>query len=353
MSHWPMMARKINKRFVQVQEMFIRNQHVIGHPFYLTLESGNSCNLKCPLCATTFREKSIPKGMLTLENATKIIDRFPALLVLNLSLWGEPFLNKQIFDIIKYARSKKIEVIVQSNFSLSYFDEAMAQKILDSDLSILWLSIDGASQETYEIYRRRGDYGLVVKNLELLRRMQLKQRKKHPKITWKMVVNKFNEHELNDAKAVAERLGVEFLAVEIYTPEKLKREWKPQVNVNEIGIRTHTDRHDDCYQLWQVMTVNFNGDVFPCCGEWSTKDALGNVLKEPVSRIWNTAEYRRRRANNKSGPPACSLCHIDKETNYQLNWHSENGTPTNPALLPLWASGNTGTDKSDEAELSG
>jgi radical SAM protein with 4Fe4S-binding SPASM domain len=333
--HWPIVIRKINKRIVQVQEIFIRNQHVFGQPFYLTLESGNSCNLRCPLCATTFRESSLPKGKLTLENATKIIDRFPALLVLNLSLWGEPFLNKQIFNIIKYARSKKIEVIIQSNFSLSHFDEQMAQSIIDSDLNVLWLSIDGASQETYEMYRRRGDYRLVIKNLELLRRLQMDQRKKYPLVTWKMVVNKFNEHEVNVAKDAAERMGVEFLAVEIYTPEHLKREWKPGVNINGFGVRTHTDRHDDCYQLWQVMTVNFNGDVFPCCGEWSPQDALGNVLREPVSRIWNSAEYRKRRANNKSGPPACDLCHIDKQTNYWRNWKSESGTATNPLLLPI------------------
>src|ERR1700719_1253849 len=81
MSHWPMWMRYVNKRLVQIQEVFFRNQRVIGLPFSLTLESGNSCNLRCPLCPTTFREKEIPKGTLTFENAKKIIDRFPALLL--------------------------------------------------------------------------------------------------------------------------------------------------------------------------------------------------------------------------------------------------------------------------------
>ena len=333
--HWPLWMRHVNKRVVQIQERFFRNKRVIGFPFYLVLESGNSCNLRCPLCPTTFRGNSLPRGMLTLENARTILDRFPALLEVNFSLWGEPFLNKEIFDIVKYARGKKIRTSIQSNFSLPKFDEAMAQRLLDSDLCELSLSIDGATQETYEVYRRRGDFARVVRNIELLRRLQEQQNRRRPKITWKMVANRFNEHEIPAARAAADRLGLEFLVVEIYTPSHLKGEWKPTIDVEQAAVRTHSDRTPQCYQLWQVMTVNFNGDVFPCCSEWSPKDALGNVLREPVNAIWNHAEYRRRRGNNKSGPPRCDDCHIDKDTRYWQQFHPADGQNKNPAMLPL------------------
>jgi radical SAM protein with 4Fe4S-binding SPASM domain len=334
MRHWPLWLRTLNKRVVQVQERFLRNQRVIGLPFYLTLESGNSCNLRCPLCPTTFRGASMPRGMLTLANAQTILDRFPALIEVNFSLWGEPFLNKEIFDIVKYAHSRKIRTIIQSNFSLKHFDAAMAQRILDSGLTELCLSIDGASQESYEVYRRRGDLARVLHNIEMLRRLQREQKRQSPKVTWKMVVNRFNEHEIPMARAEAERLGLDFVVVEIYTPSHMKEAWKPHQDVEQAGVSTHTDGTEQCYQLWQVMTVNFNGDVFPCCAEWSPKDALGNVLQQPVSAIWNHAEYRRRRANNKSGPPRCDDCHRDKDTRYWKEWHAADGTP-NPAMLPL------------------
>ena len=337
MRHWPLWLRHLNKRLVQVQERFIRNQHVIGLPFYLTLESGNSCNLRCPLCPTTFRGNTLPRGMLTLDHARTILDRFPALIMVNFSLWGEPLLNREILDIVKYARSKKIHTTIQSNFSLAHFDEGMAQRLLDSDLSELTLSIDGASQETYEVYRRRGDFARVLHNVELLRRLQRQQGRQRPKITWKMVVNRFNEHEITEARAAAERLQLEFLAVEIYTPDHLKGAWKPERDVEQAGVRTHADMTPQCYQLWQVMTVNFNGDVFPCCSEWSPKDALGNVLHQPVSAIWNHAEYRRRRRNNKSGPPRCGDCHLDKDTRYWRQWQVAGRENENPDMLPLSA----------------
>lgn len=335
MTHWPLWLRILNKRLVQVQERVFRNQRVLGHPFYLTLESGNSCNLRCPLCPTTFRENSLPKGMLSVQNAVSIIDQFPALLVLSLSLWGEPFLNKQIFSVIRYARQKKIRVSIQSNFSLPQFDKDMAQALLDSDLTDLSLSIDGASQETYDVYRRKGDFALVMRNLELLARMKNEQGRKHPVITWKMVVNKFNEHEIEIAKSIADRLGLDFVVVGIYVPDHMKADWQPSRSLKLTGMRTHTDRMSRCYQLWQVMTVNFNGDVFPCCSEWSPQDALGNVLRGRVSSIWNSAGYRERRANNKSGPPACSKCHTDKTTNYWQSWNPREKTDKNPLMLPM------------------
>ena len=335
MRHWPVWLRTVNKRVVQVQERFIRNQRVIGQPFYLTLESGNLCNLRCPLCPTTFRGDTMPRGMLSLENAKTILDQFPALLVVNFSLWGEPFLNKEIFDIIKYARDRKIHTIIQSNFSLPKFDEATAQRILDSDLSELCFSIDGASQESYEVYRRKGDLPKVLRNVEMLSRMRREQGRQNPHMIWKMVVNQHNEHEIGAARAEAERLGMEFVAVEIYAPEHLKGAWKPSRPLEEAGVPMHSDVSDQCYQLWQVMTVNFNGDVFPCCSEWSPNDSLGNVLKQPVSEIWNHAEYRRRRANNKSGPPRCDDCHIDKDTLYWKEWQTNTEGKQNPVMLPM------------------
>jgi radical SAM protein with 4Fe4S-binding SPASM domain len=334
-THWPRFWRKLNKRLVQVQEKYVRNQRVFGQPFFLTLESGNLCNLRCPLCATTFRGKDQPQGMLTLENAKTIINRFPGLIELSLSLWGEPFLNKDIFEIITYARQQHIEVFIQSNFSLNHFDQDMAQRLLDSDLNKLWLSIDGASQGTYEVYRRRGDFALVMRNLELLCRLKREQKKVHPRITWKVVVNQFNDHELADAKRAADRLGVDFLAVEIETPKHLETEWKPQRRSWDKGFATHSDQVPQCYALWQVMTVNFNGDVFPCCSEWSPRESSGNLLQDPVSRIWNNDLYRSRRANNRSGAPACDDCHLDKGTTYWREWHPTADSDKNAAMFPL------------------
>lgn len=306
----------INKRIVQFQEKFLRNSWVWGQPFHLVLESGNVCNLKCPLCPTPWREERIPKGMLSFENAKKIIDQLPALIHINLSLWGEPFLNKHIFDIIRYAKSKDIEVLVQSN--LNIFNKKIAQKLIDTELDILQISLDGASQETYEKYRVGGNFQKVIDNIELLKDLQKGQNNYKTKIIWKMVVNKYNEHEKEKAKIWANNLGVDFILVEIYTPPKLAKDWKPR-NKLDSSFSIHTDIVQLCYSLWQVATINFNGDVFPCCSEYSRDDAIGNVFEEPFRKIWNNETYKRLRKFNQK-TLNCQICHSDKGTNWYKLW---------------------------------
>lgn len=328
---WPYPLRILNKRLVQVQERLFRNAAVLGRPFAIALEPGNACNLRCPLCATTFREPEIPRGFLTLDAARAVLDRFPALVHLNLSMWGEPFLNPDLCEVIALARRRKIDVLVQSNFSLEHFDRAFAERLVASDLNHLQLSIDGTSQATYERFRRRGRLATVLRNLATLRSVQSDRRSANPRVTWKMIVHRYNEHEVPVAREMAAAYGADFSVIEIYVPKGMEEKWKPRGSAWRSGNRLHRDIGGRCHYLWQFMAVNFNGDVFPCCNEWSPQEALGNVLRQPSEDVWNSAEYRRRRANNRTGPPRCDDCHADKTTNFWRQWHLGE---KNPAMDP-------------------
>lgn len=308
--------RIVNKFLIQFQERYVRNSRVLGLPFHLVLESGNFCNLRCPLCPTPFREKKIPKGMLTYENAKTIINQFPGLVHLNLSLWGEPLLNKDIFKIIRFAKSKDIEVLLQSN--LNILNESSAKELINTQLDALQISLDGASQGTYEKYRVNGNFAKVIENIKLLKRIQNTEQNFKTKIIWKMVVNKFNELEVEKAQKMAKDLGAEFKIVEIYTPVHLAKEWKPCKAVEKSSI-VHSDIVDKCYSLWQVATINFNGDVFPCCSEFSPVDAIGNVFTHSFQTIWNSQKYIELRKKNRYSIN-CKACHKDRQTNWYKLW---------------------------------
>jgi radical SAM protein with 4Fe4S-binding SPASM domain len=310
------LGRLVNKRVVQLQERFFRNSYVVGQPFHLVLETGNRCNLKCPLCPTPFRENRIPTGRLRFEDARRIIDQLPRLLHVNLSLWGEPLLNKDIFRIISYVHARDVEVLLQSN--LNVLNEEMAEQLVDSGLDILQISLDGASQEAYEKYRVGGDFANVIRNIERVKAVQQRRGASRLQIVWKMVVHRYNEHEVPRAREWARELGVEFKVVEIYAPRQLHGVWKPREGVVS-SAEVHSDAVSRCYSLWQVLTVNFNGDVFPCCSEFSPQDALGNILQEPLRKVWNNARFRSLRKRNR-GAIDCQPCHRDKETRWYESW---------------------------------
>jgi radical SAM protein with 4Fe4S-binding SPASM domain len=306
----------LNKRVVQLQNEFLRNQRVLGQPFQLTLEPGNVCNLRCPLCPTPTRETRLPKGLLKLDDARRILAQFPYTVQLVLSNWGEPFLNKEIFAIIALAKERDIHVHVESNLTL--FDEGKARALVASGLDVLVVALDGASQETYERYRVGGRFADVLANVRTLRRVQDELDDHRTELRWKFVVNKHNEHELESARQLARELGLTFQAVTIWTPPDRRDEWLPSAALHTDGrnVRGGPPR---CHHLWQAVAVNFNGDVFPCCSEFSPQDKLVNVLEQPFAPVWNSPTLRARRALNK-GPVDCSRCHLDRDTNWYRTW---------------------------------
>ncbi len=310
------LRNRANKRLVQLQNELLRNERVLGHPFHLTLEPGNVCNLRCPLCPTTHREARIPSGVLRLENARRILDRLPWIVRMTLSNWGEPFLNKEIFAIIADARARDIEVEVESNFTL--FDEAKARALVASGLDRLLVAIDGASQASYERYRVGGRLDDVLANVRTLRRVQEETGDRRTEIVWKFVVNRHNEHELEAARALAAELGLSFRAVTIWAPPDALEDWLPR-DRSHTGGRNAQGGPQRCHHLWQAVSVNFNGDVFPCCSEFTPEDKLQNVLEQPFDPVWNGPQYRSRRRRNR-GPIDCSECHRDKDTNWHRAW---------------------------------
>jgi len=287
--------RLINKLIVQVQNEWLRRERVFGHPFQLTLESGNVCNLGCPLCPTPVREKRLPSGMLKVDDARRIIDRFPYLTLIVLSNWGEPFLNKRLPEIIRYARSKHIRVHLESNLTLLTNDQAEA--VVASGLDTLMVALDGATQASYAAYRVGGVQEDVLENVRRIRRVQERTGDRRTELVWKFVENRHNEHELETARAMALELGMRFERVTIWSPPGQEDEWRPR-SAEGAGRRTTTGSPKRCHNLWQVVTVNFNGDLHTCCSEFAPSDRIGNVLEEEFAPLWNGPEYRRRRREN-------------------------------------------------------
>jgi len=246
----------------------------------------------------------------------RILDRFPYTVQVVLSNWGEPFLNKDIFRIIRAAKERDIRVQIESNFTL--FDEAKSRALVESGLDVLVVALDGCSQETYEKYRVGGRFADVIDNLRTLRRVQDELGNQRTEVRWKFVVNRFNEHEVDDARELAHELGMTFHVLTIWTPPAEKEHWLPRVPLHTAGrnVRGGPPR---CHHLWQAVSVNFNGDVFPCCSEFSPSDRLVNALEAPFEDVWNSEEYRRRRRINR-GAVDCSRCHKDRDTNWYKAW---------------------------------
>ena len=98
-----------------------------GLPISISFEPTTSCNLRCPECPSGLRAFTRPTGMLQKDFFTETIDQLaPDLSYLIFYFQGEPFLNPQFLDMVKYAGTKKIYTATSTN--AHYLTDAVAHK---------------------------------------------------------------------------------------------------------------------------------------------------------------------------------------------------------------------------------
>ena len=106
--------RFFNLSLLVFQERVLKNSRVVGYPYLVYIDPINICTLKCPLCPTGQNSKARSRGKMSFDNFKKIIDEIgDYLYFVGLYNWGEPFLNKDIFKMIKYSKSKKIKTEIR------------------------------------------------------------------------------------------------------------------------------------------------------------------------------------------------------------------------------------------------
>ncbi|MFN6243739.1 MAG: radical SAM protein, partial [Bacteroidota bacterium] len=122
-----------------------------GLPISISFEPTTSCNLRCPECPSGLRSFSRPTGMLQQNFFSSTIDQLHKdLFYLIFYFQGEPYLNPDFLDMVRYAADKKIYTATSTNGH--YLTEANARKTIESGLDRLIISIDGTTQEIYQQY---------------------------------------------------------------------------------------------------------------------------------------------------------------------------------------------------------
>src|SRR3954463_4097371 len=179
-----------------------------GVPISLTFEPTTSCNLRCPECPSGKREFTRPTGMLQTDFFKSTLDDLHReISYLIFYFQGEPYLNTQFLEMVKYASEKKIYTATSTN--AHYLTDVNARKTVESGLDRLIISIDGTTQETYEQYRVGGKLDKVLEGAANIVKWKKELKSKTPFIIFQFLVVRHNEHQIEDVKKLAAEVGVD------------------------------------------------------------------------------------------------------------------------------------------------
>lgn len=304
----------------------VKPVRVPGLPMHLNIEPTTHCNYGCKMC-----KREVIKNPLHIDPA--LFDRVigevrPAKLSLN--GFGETFLHPEIFSMIDRAAAAGASIVTSTNGSFIARD---MDRLAACPLSVLRISLDAATPETYlEIRRRRTFDELTASIAELAAR--IRENGSQTTLRLEFCVQESNQHEIEDFVRQAARLGVGFINFQIYSePSKKKKATvvqgfdhaalEPEMRralaaAETLGVvtnlkemlasvpaieRIYTNRTEPqqgvCIHPWITAYVAADGDVWGCCRFVSRTQVVGNLHELSFAEIWNGDRMRKLRDNLK------------------------------------------------------
>jgi MoaA/NifB/PqqE/SkfB family radical SAM enzyme len=313
-AYWNVLKLRVN---IALKRKYVRN-----YPVQAYIEPTLFCNLRCPACPTGLQLGLRPSATIKWDLFKSTIDEIgDYVFSLFMCNWGEPLLHKQTPEMIRYAKDKEINILLSSNLSLPLTDDYI-DRLVQSGLDTLIVSLDGTTAEAYSKYRLRGDFELVRKNMRRIQEAKKRLGVETPKLVWQFLVFKHNETQIGQALAEFREWGADEIVTEgaimPFAPhdEGFEPSTLPEFNMYHPDHYTHklTDIHDKsgrpCSWLYGIFVLNPNGKVSPCCASAGEETDFGDyTAKGGFFGVWNNATYKRARSlftasSGEASPPS-------------------------------------------------
>jgi len=298
----------------------------IVRPRAIRLEASSYCQLRCPSCPTTSGaiHPAVGSGFLSLEDFRGLLDGNPNLRLIELSNYGEIFLNPQLSDIMRLAGERGVALAATNGANFNTVSDAVLEDLVRCRFRHITCSIDGASAETYARYRVRGDFDRVIANIRRLNEFKRASGSNLPTLDWQFVVFGHNEHEIPEAQRLAAELGMTLRLKlswdeafsPVRDPDRIKRAvGAPAASRSEFRARFGADyMHGLCHQLWDMPQVNFDGKILGCCrnfwGEFGGNAFTDGLEASLNSELMNYARNMVRGLAPPRDDVPCTTCDI-------------------------------------------
>lgn len=280
--------------------------HLFDFPLFLEVETSYACNYRCPKCPRQAINHTQNSGFLNDALIDKILAEakkyhMPSI---TFSHGGEPLMRRDLPLLIRKTKEAGIlDRMFHTNGLLLGKD--LSRELIESGLTKINFSLDAASAEIYNKVRPGGDYLKVVANINDFLEIKKRIGKSYPRVRVSFVVSEENRHE----------------------QKKFYELWKDKVNIisfqrcydftklnssddNDLSICSSLNY--SCTQLWQLLTISYEGDILICEHDYNHNFVLGNLNIHSIYECWHSKvinDFRKLHKDNKWHQiPLCRKC---------------------------------------------
>lgn len=303
------------------------------------------CNLRCVMCDFWKDTKKSPAGEMSLGEFKELFKSLRSLGTRAVQLTGgEPFLRKDLNDILREAKQNSLETAVVTNATLCSEDNV---REFAANTDLVYISLDAPSKELHEKIRGVPNiFDKIRRSLQLLTDT-IKANSFSTRVIICTIITPQGIHDPSKMVNLAKKLNVNGI---IYNPPSgitygyttLKNAFDGSPEAHSaysrmidkiITLMSNPDnlirsnpfyleeskkflKGDTRYHKFPCLgggyngpLVAFDGTVFPCCA-WDK--SMGNIKKSPFSKIWNSEAAREIRSQVKKRQ--CPVCHHHTRT---------------------------------------
>jgi len=307
---------------------------LVWYPNNIEIEITSRCNKHCIICEHTWwKEKSRD---LSFAEFKSLVDQFNLRWV-NLTGEGDAFLNKDYLDMIRYLKGKGTSVYLVDSFDL--IDADVAHSLVEMGVDGIYISMDGATKETYEGIKVGCTFEKTIANIQSLLRAKRALHSPIPEICFRFIVNNKNVHEMADfvnlVHALSGRKGwgdgskihfsglldfpeVHSLYLEDVPQELIDDALRAARDLPVVFVRPYKNPNINRCLAWMepYFALVPHPMVLPCCAVMManartklSEYCFGDYTKESMKDIWDHPYYRWfRRTVTKKDAPIPTLC---------------------------------------------
>lgn len=278
----------------------------------------HSCNLHCIGCYSDNCDRN-KRADLSLEKIEKILFKLSksGLQVLLIS-GGEPFLRKDIIEILKYAKKELAipKIIIGTNGTIQDPDLYESLQGLVDNVSI---SIDGYDAESADIIRDKGTFSKVIRTIQIMKNCRIP-------MTLLPTIHKFNYKNVPNYIELANELDIPLgfslltcnhtdtiLDKYILGAEEFKEfvamntDYNCSVGDTPLDLK-HISFKTSCGAGKNIISVDASGDVYPCHIMQNSEYRLGNILGDSLEDMLKSTINQHFCGSNVEGIADCKEC---------------------------------------------
>ena len=284
-------------------------------PISYSIEPTNHCNLKCPECPSGLGSLTRPLGLLKTNDFKNLIDKISTTgFYVQLFFQGEPFINKNLPEMISYSQSKKIYISISTNGH--FINEKNVDYILDNAPDKLIFSVDGLDEESYQQYRVGGTFEQADKGLKSLINRKKERNLTKPFVEFQFIVMKQNENQMDAVRKYCKEIGVDklvFKTMQISSYENAVKFLPTNKNYQRYTLDDHSFKikngiKNHCFALWRTSVITWDGRVVPCCFDKDAVNEIGIVNGKAFKDVWSSEKYNYFRKKVLSSRKSVSMC---------------------------------------------